>query len=126
VQPLPYERRVVVPQKEPVELLKLAALSFPSHPLAFAVIPAPFAMEQEESGARVESDMTCVEPRDAFGRGREKSFIGRRALGRRIHPVREKSKVDGAIRIGEIVELETIDLLLDLVAAHEQSRHHHD
>ena len=127
VQLGPQERRAIVPQEQLVELLELAALALPTHPLALAGIPDPVPVEQEESGPRVGSGtMAPVEPADPLDGGLEQPIISRHGFRRRVDPVGEESEVDGALQIGKIVELQAIDLLLDLGVAHQQGRHHHE
>ena len=100
VQPGPHERRAVVPQEQLVELLELATLALPSHPLALAGIPDAAAVEQEESGPRGgNGTMAPVEPVDPLDGGLEQPIISRHAFRRRVHPVREESEVDGALQI---------------------------
>src|SRR4030095_6371286 len=98
-----------------IELLELPALALPSHPLLFARVPDPAAVEQHEALARVgPRAIAPVQARDALGRGGEELLILRPGLGGRVDPVGEKRKVEVAVWIGEEMDLEPIDLLLDL------------
>jgi hypothetical protein len=66
--------------QQPVELLELAALAFPTHPRAFTRIPLPGAMEQVEQVAALPADAR-VELGDAGTRRLDEQRIVRH-LGR--------------------------------------------
>ena len=119
------ERRVVRPPQEAVQLVELPALALPSHPLAFRLIPDAPAMEQEEALAAVgRATVAAVEARDPVDGGREEPIILRHGLGGRVGPVGQEREVDVTVRIGEVVDLETTDMLLDLGLAGEEGGHH--
>jgi hypothetical protein len=121
------ERRVVRPEQEAVQLLELPALALPSHPLAFRLIPDASTMEQEEALAPVgRATVTTVEARDPVDGGGEEPSILRHGLGRGVGPVGQEREVDVTVRIGEVVDLETPDMLLDLRLAGEESGHHNE
>ena len=119
------ERRVVRAPQEVVQLVELPALALPSHPLAFRLIPDAPAMEQEEALAAVgRAAVAPVEARDPVDGGREEPIILRHGLGGRVGPVGQEREVDVTVRIGEVVDLEPTDMLLDLGLAGEEGGHH--
>ena len=55
--------------------------------------------------------------------GGEQSVVAFRVLGRGIDPVGEQREMKVAFRAREMMDLETLDLLLDRVACRQQRRH---
>ena len=51
------------------------------------------------------------------------AVIARRRLGRRVGPVGQQREMELAVRTGEVVDLEPLDLLLDRRARRQQRRH---
>ena len=82
-------------------------------------------MEQEEALAGAgRAAVALVEARDAVDGGREKPIILRHGLAGRVGPVGQEREVDVTVRIGEVVDLEPTDMLLDLGLAGEEGGHH--
>ena len=120
-----HERRVARPPKQAVELVKLAALALPPHPLALGRVPHTPAMQQEKAIAAVgRRTVATIQIRDALGRRRHQRRILGHRLGRRVHMVGQEREANVPVRIGEVVDLEPADLLVDVGFAREQRRHH--
>ncbi len=121
------ERRVARAREQVVQLVELPALALPSHPLALARVPEPPAVEQEKARPRRgRGPVAGVEPRDAVAGGRQEPIVLRHRLGGRVDPIREEGEVEVTGRVGEEVDLEPSDLLLDLGFARQQRRYHHE
>src|ERR1019366_6907831 len=54
----------------------------------------------------------------------EQGVVAGRGFGRGVVPVREDREVQLAVRTRQVMNLETLDLLVDLSARGQQSRHH--
>ena len=107
-----------------VELLELAALALPPHPHALARIPAPRAMEQEES-LPVRGRVLDAERFDRRHRACKQGRIPGRGLGRRIAEVRDQRERQVAIAVREEPHLERLDQVIDLLCAADQGRDRH-
>ena len=99
--------------QQPVQLVQLAALAFPADPPRFACVPDPPAMEQQEAVAAGRRAIALVEPGDAGCRRFQQCRVAVDMLGRGIDPVGEQSEMQIAFRAREVVDLQTLDLLLD-------------
>ena len=119
------ERRVVPPAQEMVQLVELPALALPTHPLAFRLIPDTSPMQYEEALTGVGSTtVAAVEARHPVDRCREEPIIFRHGLGGRVAPVGQEGEVNVTVRIGEVVDFQAIDMLLDLGLVGQKGGHH--
>ena len=110
--------------KQLVQLVELATLALPPHPMFLAVAPDPSPMEQQEAVARRSGTVQTIQPCDALPRDVEERGVSRRVLGRCIGPVREQGEVQLEVRRGQIVDLEALDVFLDGRGSREQGGHH--
>ena len=120
-----HERRVVGPPEKPVELVEFPALALPPHPRALPLVPDSSAVEQEKAltaGGR--GTVAPVEARDPLGRRGEEPIVVRHRLRGRVGPVGEEGEAEVAVRIGQEVDLQAIDVLFDLALVRQQGRHH--
>jgi hypothetical protein len=118
------EARVGGAAQQPIELLDLAALAFPSHPSTFAGVPLPQAMEEEEPvGATVR--VPGVERGNARLRRRQNGGIARQRLRRGVREVAEDGEVDVRVDVAERLHLEMGEQALDALHAVEQGRDDH-
>ena len=120
------ETRVGRAAQQPVQLVQLAALAFPADPPRFAGVPDPLAMEQQEAVAAGRRAIAPIEPGDAGHRRFQQRRIAVDMLGRGIEPVGEQSEMQIALRAGEVVDLQTLDLLVDRLGRRQQRRHRDD
>jgi hypothetical protein len=119
------ERGVPGSAKKPVQLVELSSLPLPADPLAFLLIPEASTMQQDKPApASGRSLVSLVEARDAVGQRGEQIFVAGHALAGRVPPVAQQGKVEMAFGICQVVHLEPLDLLIDVVGAREQHRHH--
>ena len=82
-------------------------------------------MEQQEALAGVGNGTVApVEAGDPLDRRREEPIILRHDLGGGVQPVGEEREVHGAVRIGEVVDFQAIDVLADLALRGQERRHH--
>jgi hypothetical protein len=65
----------------------------------------------------------CIETLDAVGERGDEFLVAGHALARRVRPVGQQGKVEMAFWIGQVVHLESFELLLDVGVAREQRRH---
>ena len=110
--------------KQPVQLVELAALPLPADPLAFLLVPETPAVQQQE--ARPASGRTlvaCVETLDALGQRGNELVVAGHALAGRVRPVGQQGKVEMTFGIGQVVHLESFELLLEVGEAREQRGH---
>ncbi len=76
-----HERRVRSAAEKPVQLLELAALALPTHPLSLALVPDAASVEKKESpSAPRDCTMAGVQPRDPRCRRGEEVVIAGRML----------------------------------------------
>ena len=82
-------------------------------------------MEQQEASASAgRLAMSLIEPVDA-GRGRRQEVVvARDMLGRGVEPVGQEGEAQIALAIGQVVDLQAVDLGLGVGFAREQHRHH--
>ena len=110
--------------QQPVELVELAALALPSHPLLLRLAPDPSPVQQEEAVARRRGSVALRFSR-AIPRGRrvQQRLVVRGASAGGVGPVREQREMQVALGRGQVVDLEPLDLLLDGSACRQQRRH---
>ena len=108
-----YEAGVVGTAEQPVELLELAALALPAHPLLLGGVPLPAAMEKQEAVAGDAASVAPVETGDAGLGAGEQRVVAVGLLAGRVRPVAEERIGDVAVLVGEVVNLDTLDQLLD-------------
>ena len=109
--------------QQPVQFVQLAALAFPADPPRFACVPDPPAVEQQEAVAARRRAIAPVEPGDACYRRFQQRRVAVDMLGRGIEPVGEQSEMQIALRAREVVDLQTLDLLVDRRHRRQQRRH---
>ena len=109
--------------QQAVQLVKLAALPLPSHPLALRGIPVPSSMEQHKpvtAGQRAVARVQRVDAGD--GRVEQRGVAG--GVGRvGIGPIRQKREMDLAVEAGQMMHLEMSDVRRDGLARHEHRWH---
>ena len=118
------ERGVRRPPQQAIQLVELAPLALPSHPRALALVPAPPAMQNEEAiAAAGRGAVLPVEARDRRARGLQRDRVVSQALGGCVRPVGEQREADVAVRVGEVVHFQPLDLLVDDGPIGEERRH---
>ncbi len=118
------EARVGGAAQQAVQLVQLAALALPADPLAFALVPEPAPVQQQEAIAVGGRRVPLIQPRDSSARGREQRVVAGLALGGGVRPVREQREADVAVRSRQVMHFESLDLLLDLRTRGQQRGHH--
>ena len=116
------ERRVAGTAQQAIELMELAALALPSHPDALRFVPDAAPMQQQEAIGPGGVGIAGVEAGDAGGGHRHQVVVAREPLGMGVRPVGQNGEVDRPGGIGEIVNLEALDLLFDRLARRQQCR----
>ena len=107
--------------------MQLPSLTFPSHPCALALVPDTPAMEEQEASATaIRGAIAHVQAHDAVHRGGQQLVITGKTFTRCVRPVREQRKTQVPVGIGQIVDLQSLDLLVDCLLGGEQRRHDHD
>ena len=109
--------------QQPVQFVQLAALAFPADPPRLAGVPDPLAVQQQEAVAAGRRTVAPIEPGDAGDRRFQQRRIAVDMLGRGIQPVGEQREMQVALRAGEVVDLQMLDLLLDRRRGGQQRRH---
>ena len=107
------EGRVGRAAEQAIQLVKFPALAFPPHPLSLRLVPDSPAMEQEKSLPIRRGSVALVQARDCVGGRAEKLLVSWRTFGCGIGPVREQSEAKVAVRTRQIMNLQTLDLLLE-------------
>ena len=107
---------------EPVERAELAALALPSHPRALARVPQAGPVEEEEGVLRAWG-IPCVERTHAGLRRGDDGRVVVARFGVRIGEVAQQREVQVRIAIGEILDLEMLERVLDRRNAVEQGGH---
>ena len=102
--------------------MELAALAFPSHPYVLRRVPHPVPMEEQEAIGAGRVRIAGVETGDAGGGHRHEVVVSRQPLDIRVRPVGQEGEMDRAGGIGKVVDLESLDLLLDRLASRQQRR----
>ena len=120
------EGRIGGAAREPVQFMQLAALALPAQPSPLPLIPHPAAMEQHEPLSALPRLISAIEVRHPFADGGEQRFVALGPFGLGIDPIGEQSEIDLASRIGQMMDLNALDLLLDRVERAQQRRHGHD
>ena len=120
------EGRIGGAAKQAIELVQLAALTLPAHPLLFTFVPDAPAMQKEEPRAILGGSILLVQPGDAGSRFVEQRHIIRTMFRRAVVPVREKREGEIVVLVGEVVNLQPFDLLADRRDAGEQRGHDDD
>ena len=120
------ERRVGGAAKQPIEFVQLAALALPADPLSFAFVPDAPAMQEKEARAVVGRPVALVQPRNSGGAAPRRLSSSAVVLGLAIGPVGQQRECEIFVRIGEMVNLQSLDLLFDRRYAGEQRRHDDD
>ncbi len=108
-----------------IEIRELSALALVAHPHAFARIPAPRPVEQEEDACSVAGGMLLVEGFDRGARVRDQCRIPGHVLGRGVGKVGDQCEIDVGLAIGDVAHLKAIGQSVDRVCAREHARHHH-
>src|SRR5687767_7877633 len=98
--------------QQTIQLMQLAALTFPSHPLPLSLAPDPAAVKHIKALAPRKGSMHAIQPCDALVSQLEQRIVARDAFGRSIAPVREQREMDFAVRRSEEMHFKTLDLLL--------------
>ena len=113
-RPIGDEAGVAAPRRSRLSSCELAALPLPAHPLLLAT--RSIAGGDGEAGSAsppVPASVAPVEPGDpGLGAG-EQRVVVHRPLGDGIGPVAEERVGDVALLVGEIVNLDALDQLLD-------------
>ena len=93
-----------------------------SQPIHFpcGFVPDPAAVEQEEALAVGSRAVAEVQARDARARGGEERGVALGALGVRVGPVREQGEAKLAVRTRQVMDPESLDLLLDRLSRGEE------
>ena len=120
------EGRIGRAAEQPVQLMQLAALAFPSDPPRLPWIPDPPAMQQEEARPAGCRSIAAIEAFDARGHRADERRITLDGLGRGVRPVRQQREVELALRAGEVMDFQPLDLLFDCGLRREQDRNGHD
>ena len=111
------------PSKQSVQLVKLHALTFPTHPNLLPFVPEPAAMEEEESVAAIRGrSIALVQPRDALACRRQKILVARHGFRGRVRPIGEDGEAKVTVRVREVVHFQPLHLLVDLGAGGQQYR----
>src|SRR5262245_17032652 len=122
-----YEGRIRRAAEKTVQLVQLPALALPTHPPTLALVPRALPMEQEEPFAATRgATMLVVEAGDARYRCGEEAIVTRHRPRRRIVSVGEEREVEIAVRVGEVVDLQALDLFPDLGFARQERWHDHE
>ena len=116
------KRRVGGTAKQSVQLVQLPALAFPSDIGALPWVPQPAAMQQQEPIAIGSRSVAPVQRGDSIGRRCQQRFVTRHALVGRIRPIRKQGEADVTIRIGQMMNLQPLDLPRDRDRGRQQSR----
>ncbi len=119
------EVRIGRSAQQPIQLVELPPLAFPSHPLPLHGAPDAAAVEQEETVTCGTLAVKPVQSCNGLARHREKLLISGNIFGRGVCPVRQQRKIQLAFRRGEVVNLEPLDLLFDCGASGEQRGYDH-
>ena len=118
------KRRIGRPAQQTIQLVQLPALALPPHPRLLPLVPDPPAVKNEEALAAARGrPMTAVQTVDRVARGGERLLVAGDAFLRRVGPVGQHGEAKIAVGVGEVVHLETLDLLVDLEPVAEQGRH---
>src|SRR5260370_20261009 len=121
------EGRVGRAAEQAIQLVKLPALAFPPHPLSLRLVPGSPAMEQEKSRPIRRGSVALVQARDCGGGRAQKVVVTWRTFGCRIGPVREQRRAKAADQTTpQIMNLHTLDLLLDFRSRRQKSGHYDD
>jgi hypothetical protein len=107
------EGRIGCAAEQAIQLVKFPALAFPPHPLSLRLVPGSPAMEQEKSLPVRRGSVKLVQARDCGGCRADKLVVTWRTFGCGIGPVREQSETKVAVLTRQIVNLQTLDLLLE-------------
>ena len=121
----PEEGRFARSAQQPVQFVELATLALPSHPPSLRRVPQAMAVEQEKAVAAGDRRVACIETGDARARhGQQLAVVGR-GFGGGIAPIRQQGEVHGAGWIGQVVDFQPFDQLLDAGPAGQQRRNGH-
>ena len=114
--------RVAVAAQQQVQLVQLAAFSFPAHPAAFSFVVEAAAMHEIE--ACLASEVVASVEMGYLALGVfENLQVGRGFLRVAVLPVAEQGEVDLAVRIGQIVNFQIADEFIDIVALGDHAGH---
>ncbi|SPU76735.1 Uncharacterised protein [Brucella suis] len=118
------EARILIAAQEQVQLMQLAALALPAHPAALLFIEQAAAIQKEEARLVV-ARIVLIELGDFIARIFIDFHIRWNDFLAGIGPVTDERKIDFAARIGQIVNFQIADLLVDGIARGDKSRHRH-
>ena len=118
-----HEARVPRSAQQEVELVKLAALAFPSHPASLGSVPKALAMQQQEPIVAVHAAVHPVQPRDTGGGGGQQLRVLRSGFGGRVHPIAEQREANVAVLSGQVMNLDSAYRFIDARNAGQQDRH---
>ena len=102
--------RIVGAAQKLVELVQLAALALPPHPLAFALVENAASMQMEKA-VPCRTIMALVQIPDRVVRKRQKFGVAFDGFRIGVEAIGEKHEGEIAARAGEVVNLELFDLL---------------
>ena len=117
-----HEGRVAVAAQQEVELVQFAALALPAHPALLRGIVETMAVQKMETG-RAFAWIARIEPGDLLAGEVEDLGVDRVDLGLAVRPIREQREVKLFGGVGEIMDLDIADVLLDIVARSDQRGH---
>ena len=106
---------IVVTEQQAIEIVQFPALAFQPHPFAFARIPFAVAMEKKER-LPVFRPVSAIKIPDPGGaEGDQRIFVGFVVLRllQSIRQIGEQREKEIAVPVGEIVNLEIVDQLLN-------------
>ena len=116
------KRGVVIIAQQVVQLDQLAALAFPAHPDAFAGVVKPAPVQQIKPIAIM--GIAGLQRGDSgLGVGQQVVII-RLHLARAIQPVAQQGKADRTLGVGQIMQFQIADQIVDVIAPGQKAGDH--
>ena len=113
--------------QQAVEFLKFSALAFPAHPLPFLLVPLAFAMKKKKAWAAAgRGSVALIQFGDGSHGGFEQLFVAGGGFGVGIGPVGQQSESQIAVGIGQVVNLQVVDIRLGAPGRSQQRWHDHN
>ena len=109
--------------QQSVQLVQLAPLAFPAHPLPLSFAPHATAVKQVEALTFGRGSMTAIQPCDSVSGDLQERVVALDTRGGGVGPVGQQCEMNFTVRRSQIVHFETLDLRLDGFRRRQQRRH---
>ncbi len=121
-----HERRISSAAKQAIKFVQFAALAFPPDPLLLALVPHASAMEKKEARPVIDRPVVRVQLGDAGGCFVKQGLIVGGVFGGGIAPIGKQREDEVDVGVGEVVDLEPLDLFAHGSDARQHRGHDDD